>query len=490
MAAPAVPEGPARRAAQYVRMSTEHQRYSPLHQKTAIAAYATERGYRIVRTYADAGVSGLSMRHREGLKAMLTDILAGEADFDTVLVYDVSRWGRFQNPDQGAHYEFLCAEAGVGVEYCAELFDNDGSLSSTLLKSLKRVMAAEYSRDLSAKVRHAQARLAELGFWQGGSTPFGLRRRIVAPDGQLGQVLERGEFKSLHGYRVILVPGPRREVITVNRMFRLYAFGGLGARKIAELLNAEGLRTTRGKPWGEAAVNGVLTNAAYVGDFIYQKRRARLGAWPVRRPRQDWILTKGVFEAIVPRRLFDAAQAARAARHVRPSADTFHALMRDIYRTHGVVTHRLLRESGVAGALNFVKQHGGIRLACEAVGVRLIDHPRLHRFSLEDRIALERLAAIYAEHGYISHELVRRDPSLPALKTFRRRWGGLAEAYARVGFLPLREAGGDLPSDPDRALAVAVRRVRRRILAERRQVAAPGPLSSRGEGLGDDPGRA
>ena len=43
------------RAAQYVRMSTEHQRYSIHNQADAIAAYARRRGIEILRTYADRG---------------------------------------------------------------------------------------------------------------------------------------------------------------------------------------------------------------------------------------------------------------------------------------------------------------------------------------------------------------------------------------------------------------------------------------------------
>src|SRR4051794_37976498 len=117
------------RAACYVRMSTEHQNYSIEHQHAALSAYAEERGYRIVRTYADEGISGLRLEGRDALKQLLADVLSGQADFSTILTYDVSRWGRFQDPDQSAHYEFICREAGVRIEYTAEPFDNDGSLA-------------------------------------------------------------------------------------------------------------------------------------------------------------------------------------------------------------------------------------------------------------------------------------------------------------------------------------------------------------------------
>ena len=97
-------------AAQYIRMSTEHQRYSPDSQRAAIAAFAAYRGFQIVQTYQDAGKSGLTFDGRPALKALLADVLGGQQKFRAILVLDVSRWGRFQDTDQAAHYEFMCRE--------------------------------------------------------------------------------------------------------------------------------------------------------------------------------------------------------------------------------------------------------------------------------------------------------------------------------------------------------------------------------------------
>jgi len=147
------------RAVAYVRMSTDRQIYSTANQIDAIAAYAARKNIAILRTYKDDGKSGLLLDRRPALKSLLGDVMLGKADFDCILVYDISRWGRFQNSDESAHYEFICKEAGVRVEYCAEEFSNDGSLLSNVMKSLKRAMAAEYSRELSTKVFAAQCRL-------------------------------------------------------------------------------------------------------------------------------------------------------------------------------------------------------------------------------------------------------------------------------------------------------------------------------------------
>jgi DNA invertase Pin-like site-specific DNA recombinase len=136
----------AQRAAQYVRMSTIHQRYSIENQAAAIAAYAARYHLNIVRTYRDEGLSGLKIDKREGLKQLITDVCSGCADFSRVLVYDISRWGRFQDIDESAHYEFICKKAGVKVAYCAVQFDNNDSMLSSIVKNLKRVMAAEFKR--------------------------------------------------------------------------------------------------------------------------------------------------------------------------------------------------------------------------------------------------------------------------------------------------------------------------------------------------------
>ena len=92
------------RVAQYVRMSTEHQQYSTENQSQAIPEYARAQGMEIVETYADHGKSGLNLAGRQGLQKLLHDVQRGSPGFEALLVYDVSRWGRFQDADESAYY--------------------------------------------------------------------------------------------------------------------------------------------------------------------------------------------------------------------------------------------------------------------------------------------------------------------------------------------------------------------------------------------------
>ena len=115
-------------AAQYLRMSTEGQQYSLSNQMDAIRQYAEKQGFEIIKTYSDEAKSGLVLKHRLGLAQLLKDVVGGPQGYKAILVYDVSRWGRFQDADESAYYEFLCKNAGLPIHYCAEQFVNDGAM--------------------------------------------------------------------------------------------------------------------------------------------------------------------------------------------------------------------------------------------------------------------------------------------------------------------------------------------------------------------------
>ncbi|WP_255731415.1 recombinase family protein [Phaeobacter sp. B1627] len=103
------------RAAEYARMSTDHQRYFTENQAEAIRAYAARHSMEVVRTFADQGKSGLRSEGHEALQSLIELVNSGQAGFDAILVYDLSRWGRFQNADESAYYEYTCRRAGIEV---------------------------------------------------------------------------------------------------------------------------------------------------------------------------------------------------------------------------------------------------------------------------------------------------------------------------------------------------------------------------------------
>jgi DNA invertase Pin-like site-specific DNA recombinase len=360
-----------RRAAEYVRMSTEHQQYSTENQADRIRDYAQHHNIEIVRTYADEGKSGLNIGGREGLQKLIADVQLGNTDFELILVYDVSRWGRFQDADESAHYEYTCKQAGIKVIYVAEQFENDGSPVSTIVKGVKRAMAGEYSRELSAKVFAGQCRLIELGFRQGGMAGFGLRRVLLDQSGQVKAELKRGEHKSLQTDRVVLRPGPDEEVRIVRQMYGWFVDQGVVESEIAQRLNAMGVLTDLGRPWSRGTVHEVLTNEKYIGNNVYNRRSFKLKRERVVNPPEQYVRKEEAFPAIVEPELFFMAQGIIRARSHRYSDDDLLSKLKGLYDGKGYLSGILINEAeDMPSASVFTHRFGSLIRAYELVGYR------------------------------------------------------------------------------------------------------------------------
>jgi len=356
-------------------MSTDHQKYSTENQLDTIRRYAEQRGFEIMRVFEDSGRSGLKIDGRDGLQALMHDVQSGTAAFQAILVYDVSRWGRFQDADEGAYHEHLCSRAGIRVHYCAEQFDNDGSIGSILLKNVKRVMAGEYSRELSVKVFAGQCRLVEDGFRQGGPAGFGLRRLLIDesrnPKGELG----RGDRKSLQTDRVVLTAGPLEEVEHVQNVYLMFVEDGKSEREIALALNQRGVTSDFGRPWTRASIHQILTNEKYIGNNIFNRVSYKLKQRRVVNHRDTWVRADGVYPSIVDRALFERA--------------------------------------------------------------RTIIDQRGNHYTDEELLAL--LQAVLDEEGSLSGLIIDERDGMPSSSLYRNRFGSLLRAYSLIGYAPDRD---------------------------------------------------
>jgi DNA invertase Pin-like site-specific DNA recombinase len=222
------------------------------------------------------------------LQSLLSAALSSEPGFDTILVLDVSRWGRYQDPDQAAHYEFICRQAGIRIVYCGEPFRDDDSIGTQLLKHMKRVMAAEFSRELSAKLTRAHLHLARLGYFQGSDAPYGLRRQLVDRTGAAGMVMKPGQRKAIAGDRVVLIPGPPEEQEHVRRIFRWYAHEGLNCVEITDRLISRGISGPAEGRWAAASVRNVLRNEIYIGYLVYNRTASKLDRAEKPNPKDLW----------------------------------------------------------------------------------------------------------------------------------------------------------------------------------------------------------
>lgn len=356
-------------AVQYLRMSTERQVYSTAYQAERIARYAAERGFEITRTFADEGRSGLTLRGRPGLQQLLSEVLSGHATFKAVLIYDVSRWGRFQDSDESAHYEFLCRNADIAIHYCAEPFDNDGSVTASLLKHIKRVMAGEYSRELSSRIFASQVRLARMGYRVGGRAPLGLRRLLLDGDDQPKTILEEGEHKFLRSDKIVLVPGPENEIETVRLIFELAGAQGMTNRDIARELDRREIAPPRAGQWNPYTVDAIIRNEIYIGTLIYNRRSYKLKGAIKINPKAEWIRHENHLVPLVGRELFDRAHASRRRSRLSFDRDQLLGELRALLSRHGYLSLTLIaRESPVKSRHWFKERFGSLRAAYDAIG--------------------------------------------------------------------------------------------------------------------------
>ncbi len=380
-------------AAQYLRMSTEHQQFSIANQAARIQEYAIQHGYLIVRSYADEGRSGLLIKNRQALGRLLNDVVSGNEAYRAILVYDVSRWGRFQDSDEAAYYEFICKRSGIPVFYCAESFSDDGSPSSALMKTLKRTMAAEYSRELGVKVRAGQKRLAEMGFSVGANPGYGLRRVMVSADGRRQRHLAPGEYKSLTTDRVRWVLGPKREQEIVRRIFR-WVLAGKRPYAIMRLLNAAQIPFTNGKAWDYWNVLGIVRNSKYCGCRAWGRTSQRLGGPNQPLPPSEWTTRELAFPPIVSPSLFDRVQQILNNKRTYSDEQLLSALGR-LLKRRGYLSWSLIRQSkNMPSPSAYERRFGSIRAAYARIGY----DPVTYEFSpREQRAHSEQLRNLVAE---------------------------------------------------------------------------------------------
>lgn len=228
-------------AVAYVRMSSGKQDKSPEQQREAIEAYAEKHGFKIVRWYADKGISGWK-NTREGFQTMIAD--ADARKFEVILCWDQDRFSRFE-PVEFFHYCHLLNQAGVRVETVAQ-GPLDLSKMGWIIAGVAQQGKAQYVRDLARNVTRGLANAARNGDNPGAKPPFGYTRE---------------------GRRLTL--GDPAHVETVQWIFSTFATTDTSIRNLAVKLNARGVPSPAGVAWSEGSVRKMLRNPAYTGDFAY-----------------------------------------------------------------------------------------------------------------------------------------------------------------------------------------------------------------------------
>lgn len=271
-----------RRIAAYCRVSTdkEDQLLSLKAQKEFFLDYAKRNNLELVRLYADEGISGTKLKNRRELQRLLAD--AEKGLFSCVYVKDVSRLARnvvdfLQSIRQLKLWNVDCRFI------TANMSTNDGELTLTILAAV----AQEESANLSRRVKFGKKRNARKG-------------RV--PNLVYGYDKQAGDYFSLRINPL--------EAEVVRRIYALYGYRGEGMKRIADLLNREGLRTKRQCKWSQQAVSTILHNELYNGRVINGKEEIIdfLSGKRVKQKREDQIAVERPELRIVDAELFRRVQ--------------------------------------------------------------------------------------------------------------------------------------------------------------------------------------
>ena len=305
------PSNEHRFAVAYYRHSAEDKQENSIEiQRELTKKYANKHGIVILHEEVDEGKTGL-LASRPGFQSLFQDWICNEQrkEFKYVLVYDVSRWGRFQDQDEAAYYEFLCKQRGKRVVYVNRgIPAAENELLSTLQTSIERYMAAEYSRQLSVKVFHGSVKVSEQGFSAGGPAPYGFQRVLVDRDGGMIRVLKRGEHKLLSNQRVTYAPVGDQSTKIVKVMFYLFVKKRYSPRQIALFLNKKMIPPPIGSTWSGSTIRRILKNETYIGTKTYNKTSNKLKSGRVQNDSSLWIRCENAFDPIVPKGVFNKAQ--------------------------------------------------------------------------------------------------------------------------------------------------------------------------------------
>lgn len=231
----------------YVRVSTDDPRQTTSYelQKKYYEDFVVRHPkWTLVGIYADEGISGTSIRHRDQFNQMIADCKAGKIDL--IITKSVSRFARNVVDFLGMVRMLYEHNPPIGVFFEAE---NIFSLNETsnMALSFQATMAEEESRNKSRSMETS------------------LRMRL-----DHGLPLTPKLLGFMHDENGKLIPNPETAHIP-KLMFYMYLYG-YSTQQIAEALTALGKKTYLGNAkWTASGVAQSMRNERYCGDVYTRK---------------------------------------------------------------------------------------------------------------------------------------------------------------------------------------------------------------------------
>ena len=267
--------------AAYCRVSTDkdEQLDSLAHQKEFFSEFAVRNGHKLVRLYADEGITGTSLKKRGEFQRLLQDAKLGI--FEMVVVKDISRFAR--NTVDFLQSIRTLKSLGINTLFLTANMESLGE--SEFILTVFSALAQEESVNLSKRVK------------------FG--KKINAQKGRVPQQIFG--YNRIDNFTLEINP---KEAEVVREIYHLYLDKGFGCRTISLELNRLGFKTKFDCDWNPRGVRRVLMNPIYCGEYVNNKYEIKdcLEGKQFRIPPDQHLHHERPEWAIVSRETFDRAQ--------------------------------------------------------------------------------------------------------------------------------------------------------------------------------------
>ena len=281
----------------YIRLSKEDESEGPsqsvTNQKSLLNEFVQQHRLSVYDTYIDDGWSGTNFE-RPDFQRMIADIEAKRVNM--VITKDLSRLGR-DYIMTGHYMERYFPERRV--RYISLLDGIDTGVESTAndITPFRAIMNDMYAKDISKKIKSVKRDKQRKGQFIGGKPMYGYKMHPTEKN------------------KIVI----DEEVAPIVRRIFALALDGMSCRKIATLLNEEGVPTPAtycgwkvGNPgpytglWSSERISDMLQNETYIGNMV-QGRMVKISYKSkkcLRQPRENWVIVEDTHEPLIDKETF------------------------------------------------------------------------------------------------------------------------------------------------------------------------------------------
>ena len=236
-----------KRVAAYCRVSTDSEEQLTSYntqKKVYTEMILANKEWCLAGIYADEGISGTQVKHRDEFNRMIKDCLNGKIDY--IITKSVSRFAR--NTVECLEYVRMLKARGIGIIFEEQNIDTlktDSELYLVIYAGFAQSESESMSKNITWAIRKN---------FEEGKVQYNYNKLVGYRKGADGQPE--------------IVP---EEADIIRSIFTMF-IAGLTLREIRDKLLENGVETKCGKQkWSVSTIQNILRNEKYCGDAILQK---------------------------------------------------------------------------------------------------------------------------------------------------------------------------------------------------------------------------